>query len=203
MPSAEPNEKKNMPASAVRPGEQTYTNIPTPRILLWIAIVSMIMLFAGLTSAYIVRQAEGNWVHFELPRIFFVSTALLLASSFSMHFGLASVRAGRQGGLVTGLIVTLGLGLAFAFSQFLGWTRLVERGIFLVGNPSGSFLYVLTGLHLAHLAGGILYLLYAITGSLRHRYTADSHLQVRLCATYWHFLDILWIYLFIFLLLIR
>ncbi len=188
---------------SARPAEPTVTRIPVAKMLLWISIVSMIMLFAGLTSAYIVRQAEGNWVRFELPKMFYLSTLLLLASSGSMHYALASVRAGKPGSLATGLIVTLGLGLGFAFSQFLGWSMLVDQGIYFVGNPSGSFLYVITALHLAHLAGGILYLLYVITRALRHRYAADNCLQVQLCAIYWHFLDILWIYLFVFLLVIR
>jgi cytochrome c oxidase subunit 3 len=182
---------------------QTYSRVPTAKVLLWITLVSMIMLFAGLTSAYIVRQAEGNWVHFELPKMFYLSTVLLLAGSGSMHYALRSVKKGRQQGLLSGLIVTLALGLAFAFSQFLGWTALVNEGIFFVGNPSGSFLYVITALHLAHLGGGLFYLLYAITRALRLRYTSDSFLQVQLCAIYWHFLDFLWIYLFLFLLIIR
>jgi len=192
-----------MNAVSAQPAEQTVTRIPVAKMLLWISIVSMIMLFAGLTSAYIVRQAEGNWVRFELPKMFYLSTLLLLVSSGSMHYALASVRAGKAGALATGLIVTLGLGLGFAFSQFLGWSMLVNQGIYFVGNPSGSFLYVITALHLAHLAGGILYLLYVITRALRHRYSADRCLQVQLCAIYWHFLDILWIYLFVFLLVIR
>jgi len=185
------------------PSRHTVTRVPTAKMLLWISIVSMIMLFAGLTSAYIVRQAEGNWVHFELPSMFYLSTALLLFSSGYMHYALVSVRGGRPGGLVTWLIITLGLGLAFAFSQFLGWSMLVDQGIYFVGNPSGSFLYVITALHLAHLAGGVLYLLYVITRALRQRYSAESCLQVQLCAIFWHFLDILWIYLFVFLMVIR
>ena len=183
--------------------ERTYTRIPTAKVLLWISMVSMIMLFAGLTSAYIVRQAEGNWVLFELPRMFYFSTALLVVSSLTMHYGLVSIKAGRNDGLLTGLIITLGLGLAFSFTQFLGWSSLVREGIFFVGNPSGSFLYVITALHLAHLAGGLLYLLIIITRTIRRQYGPGNYLQVQLCAIYWHFMDILWIYLFIFLLIIR
>jgi cytochrome c oxidase subunit 3 len=117
-----------------------------------------------------------------------------------------SVKKNQIGNLLTGLIITLGLGLAFSFFQFLGWTKLVEMKIFFGGstaNPSGSFLYVLTGLHLAHLAGGLLYLLIVITKSIRGKYNSQNNLPVQLCATYWHFLDILWVYLFVFLLAIR
>ncbi|MEO5572837.1 MAG: cytochrome c oxidase subunit 3 [Bacteroidia bacterium] len=186
--------------------DQTYTGIPSQKIFLWIAIVSIIMLFAGLTSGYIVRQAEGNWVHFELPKIFYLSTTFIVISSLSMQWAAWSAKKNRTGNLLSGLIITLGLGLAFSFTQFLGWTNLVEMKVFFGGataNPSGSFLYVLTGLHLAHLAGGLLYLLFVITNSIRGKYNSGYNLPIQLCATYWHFLDILWIYLFIFLLAIR
>lgn len=188
---------------AIEQKETTYTGIPSQKIFLWIAIVSMIMLFAGLTSAYIVRQAEGNWTHFELPKQFYLSTVFIILSSVSMHLALASIRKNNFSNLITGLIITLGLGLAFAFTQFLAWSKLVEEGIYFVGNPSGSFLYVITALHLAHLVGGILYLLFIIVKSIGHKYSTENHLPVLLCSIYWHFLDILWIYLLIFLLVIR
>jgi cytochrome c oxidase subunit III len=186
--------------------DQTYTAIPTQKIFLWIAIVGMIMLFAAFTSAYIVRQAEGNWVHFELPKIFYFSTALIVVSSIPMQFAVRSVKKNQFGNLLTCLIITLGLGLAFSFSQFLGWTDLVNMKVFFGGttaNPSGSFVYVLTGVHLAHLAGGLIYLLVIITNSIRGKYNSENNLPVQLCATYWHFLDILWVYLFVFLMAIR
>jgi cytochrome c oxidase subunit 3 len=190
----------------VKGKEETYTGIPSQKVFLWIAIVSIIMLFAGLTSGYIVRQAEGNWVHFELPNIFYLSTAFIVISSITMQWAAWSVKKNKPANVLTGLIITLGLGLAFSFTQFLGWTNLVEMKVFFGGataNPSGSFLYVLTGLHLAHLAGGILYLLFVITNSIRGKYNSEYNLPISLCATYWHFLDILWIYLFIFLVAIR
>lgn len=183
--------------------QHTYTPIPSQKIFLWIAMCSMTMLFAGLTSAYIVRQAEGNWVHFELPQLFYLSTAFIVASSISMQWALASIKKNQTSNLLTGLIITLGLGLAFAFTQFLGWSQLVDEKIFFVGNPSGSFLYVITGLHLAHLFGGIIYMLVVITKSIRNKYSAENNLQIQLCSIYWHFLDVLWIYLFLFLLFIR
>ncbi len=191
------------PMTAPAPEEKTYTKIHSSKMVLWIAIVSMIMMFAGLTSAYIVRQAEGNWLVFELPRAFYFSTAFLLVSSLTMHYALRSIRAGRPQQLLTGLLITLGLGLAFAFTQFLGWSVLVDQGVYFVGNPSGSFMYVITALHLAHLGGGLLYLLYVTVRAIRGRYTANRNIQVQLCAIYWHFLDILWIYLFVFLLVMR
>lgn len=183
--------------------QETYTRIPTFKLLLWLAMVSMIMMFAGLTSGYIVRQAESNWQVFELPALFYVSTLLILLSSVSMQWAFISVKRNNLRQLRTGLIITLGLGLAFAFAQFMSWSKLVEAGIFFTGNPSGSFLYVLTGLHLAHLAGGVIYLMVVTTRSIQGRYHSGFHLPVELCAIFWHFLDGLWIYLFLFLLMTR
>ena len=161
------------------------------------------MLFAGLTSGYIVRQAEGNWFVFQLPNTFFISTIFIVLSSVSMQWAYVSIKKDNRKNLTTGLIVTLGLGLAFCFTQFLAWSDLVEQGIFFTGNPSGSFLYVITALHLAHLAGGILYLIYVTIRSLQGNLTASAHMPVQLCSIFWHFMDFLWVYLFTFLYLIR
>lgn len=179
----------------------TTSNIPTKKILLWLAMISMVMLFAGITSGYIVRKAEGNWDAFELPFDFYLSTGIILLSSASMQFAWNAIRRNRVAGLKTGLWITLGLGLAFAYTQFSGWAHLVDQKVFFAGNPSGSFLYVLTGFHLAHLIGGLIYLVVVLAGSFRMRYSAQNQLGVELCATYWHFLDALWVYLFFFLLL--
>jgi len=183
--------------------QETYTKIPTLKLLLWLAMVSMVMMFAGLTSGYIVRQAESNWQVFELPSIFYVSTALLLLSSISIQFAFMGVKKNNFPQLRIGLLVTLGLGLGFAFTQFMSWSALVQNGIFFTGNPSGSFLYVLTGLHLAHLVGGIIFLMYVSTRSIQGKYTSGNYLPVELCTIFWHFLDGLWLYLFIFLLMTR
>lgn len=173
--------------------------IPTPKILLWFSMVSMVMLFAGLTSGYIVRRAEGNWTQFELPSLFYLSSGIIVISSIFMQWAVRASRTNQQAILKSSLIATLGLGLAFIFTQFLAWNMLVQQGIFLVGNPSGSFLYVISGLHLAHLIGGVLYLIYVITKAIREKINSTNYLAVQLCATYWHFLGGLWIYLFVFL----
>jgi len=181
----------------------TITGIPTPKMLLWISIVSMIMLFAGLTSGYIVRQAEGNWLLFDLPKIFLLSTILIMLSSISMQLALRSIKKGNNKTNLINLMITLGLGLGFCFTQFMGWSSMVDQGVFFVGNPSGSFLYVITGLHLAHLAGGIICLIVIITKSILERYDKENYMGISLTASYWHFLDILWVYLFVFLSIMR
>lgn len=182
---------------------KTYTNIPTYKILLWLAMVSMVMIFAGLTSGYIVREAESNWNVFELPNIFYLSTVFIILSSVSMQWAFMAIKKNNTAQLTIGLIVTLGLGLAFTFSQFAAWSSLVAQGVYYTGNPSGSFLYVLTALHLLHLAGGMIFLVVVAARSIQKRYNSSNSLPIELCTIYWHFLDGLWIYLFLFLLLVR
>ena len=183
--------------------QETYTLIPTKKILLWLSMVSMVMLFAGLTSAYVVRQAEGEWTKFNFPIAFLISTGFIIASSISMQWSLNSVKKNELKHTTYGLIITLVLGFAFIFTQFIAWANLVAQDVFFVGNPSGSFLYVLTGLHIAHLVGGIIFLTYVCFRSLQKRYSSENHLDIELCSVYWHFLDGLWVYLVIFLYLIR
>jgi len=190
-----------MEVQLINPEKKSF--IPTSKILLWLAIASMVMLFAGLTSAYVVRQAEGNWTYFEIPKPFFISTVIIIISSFFMQWAVFAARKNQGANLKISLITTLGLGLAFIFTQFVGWNMLVNEGVFFVGNPSGSFVYVISGLHLAHLAGGIIYLLYVITRAIQDRINSGNFLSVQLAATYWHFLGGLWIYLFVFLSVIR
>lgn len=168
-------------------------------------MVSMIMLFAGLTSAYIVREAEGNWLEFDMPQSFTISTIILLLSSVTMYFAVKFARNGNILRLRNILGITLLLGLGFVLFQLLGWNELLKMNVFVGGstsNPSGSFLYVLTGLHLAHLAGGLFYLAYVLLISIRNSksFGPKNVLSVELCSTFWHFLDILWLYLFLFLL---
>lgn len=174
--------------------------------LLWVGIVSIVMLFAGLTSAYVVRADNGNWLIFNLPDIFFISTAIIVTSSLTLFLALKMAKKNNQMGMILGLVATFILGIAFTFTQFEGWNELTAKGIVFAGkysNASGSFLYVLTGLHLAHLAGGLISLLVTLVNGLRRKYNAENTLGLELCSIYWHFLDILWVYLFLFLYYIR
>lgn len=175
----------------------------SPRLLLIISMVSMVMLFAGLTSGYIVRQGQGNWVLFNLPTAFYFSTVIILISSVTMHWAILSVKNNNLPNTRTALLMTLTLGLGFCFTQFLGWSQLVAQGIYFVGNPSGSFMYVITALHVAHMVAAIIYLIFVNVKTLSGKYNSQSYLGISLAATFWHFLDVLWIYLFVFLLLVR
>ena len=184
--------------------EHTQTKIPTLKIVLWVAMASMFMLFAGLTSGYVVRQAEGNWLQFEIPTAFYYSTAILLASSLTIFLALRAAKKDQQQSLKTWLIITLGLGFAFVFSQFLGYGQLMKEGVFFTGgNVAGSFFYVITGLHVAHLICGILSLIFTTGKAILEKYNSGNLLGIQLCAIYWHFLDFLWLYLFVFLVALR
>ncbi len=180
--------------------------IPSAKILLWLGIGSIVIIFGALTSAYIVREAEGNWVKFALPQMFWVSTSVILLSSATMNWAIASAKANKSATIKMALGITFILGVCFVLAQFLGWKTLVHEGIFFAGsksNPSGSFLYVITGLHVAHLLAGILYLFAMFIKSFKNTFNSSNLLSLELCATYWHFLGGLWVYLFLFLLFIR
>ena len=174
--------------------------------LLWVSIVAMVMVFGSLTSGYIVSRGKSSWLHFELPQLFYVSTAVILMSSVTMNWTLAAARKNNLKNIKTGALLTFLLGLAFVVLQFKAWGYLVDQKIFFAGKTSsgsGSYLYVLTGLHMAHLAFGLIALLVVWVKSLLHRYNSENLLGIRLCAIFWHFLDVLWIFLFLFLLFVR
>jgi len=185
--------------------EQEKPRIATDKILLYIGIGSIVMLFAGLTSGYIVRWAEGNWKFFEIPSMFYISSAIIVLSSVTMQLTIRAVKKDELAQVKNFILLTLGLGLAFVFTQFLGWNELVKNDVYFADRltPSGSFFYVLTGLHLAHLAFGLLGLIVTGSKSIRERYNSNNYLGISLCATYWHFLGGLWIYLFVFLAIYR
>jgi cytochrome c oxidase subunit 3 len=197
--------------------------------LLWLGIVSIAMLFAGLTSAYIVRQGEGKWVEFALPQLFKVSSLIIILSSISLQWGLVSIKKNNSGNLKVAMFITLLLGIGFIISQYYAWSELYHNGIVFTGriqdiktnyqyipsgketaaevadagNVAGSFLYVLTGLHVAHLLVGVIVLIVVFSRALIGKYSTVNYNGVKMCAIYWHFLGGLWLYLFFFLLYIR
>ncbi|MES2795396.1 MAG: cytochrome c oxidase subunit 3 [Bacteroidota bacterium] len=170
------------------------------KFLLWLGIVSIIMMFAAFTSAYLVRRAEGNWLEFEIPKIFTYSTIVLVLSSISMHLAYWASKKDRFLLLRLAISITFVLGIIFLVMQVLGWGELTRNNVFLVGNPSGSFFYVLSGLHGLHIISALLVLIFAMVASFQLKIHAKRLNQIEMCVTYWHFLDLLWLYLFIFLL---
>lgn len=186
--------------------EKQEIKFKTSKNMMWVGIATMIMLFMGFTSAYIVRQEEGQWLVFDLPNILFVSTFIILMSSVSMVWATRSAKKDNQKGVKNGLLITLILGVSFAVCQYFAWVEIYDLGVFWAGvesNAAGSYLYLITGLHLAHLFAGILSLIYTFARSLQGAYSSSNSLGLEVAALYWHFLDALWVYLFLFLYYIR
>ena len=173
------------------------------KFALWLFIVTVFMVFAALSSAYIVRQADGNWVVFELPQLFLVTTAIILISSGTMHWAYTSVKKNRLESARLAIAITTILGISFLAGQYMAWVELVKNNIHFVGNPSGSFVYVISGLHGLHIVGGVIFLIVVMFSIFQRKVHSKNYLRVEMCATYWHFLDGLWLYLFVFLLIYR
>jgi len=175
------------------------------KFALYAAMASILMMFAAFTSAYLVRQAAGNWHEYRLPDIFFCSTGVILLSSIVLHLSYKAFLRQDRGKYCIGLAAAFVLGLIFVVLQYFGWTELYNIGVPLDGNPSGSFFYVISGVHAAHVLGGIAALLVALyhAVTLRFEVTEPRKTRFSLVVQYWHFVDILWVYLFLFILLAR
>lgn len=183
-----------------------FKNKETRKPLLWVAMGSITMMFAGLTSGYLVRRAEGNWLLFELPIAFYFSTAIIIISSITMIYAVRNAKKEENKKTLINLFVTLFLSGAFVFFQIQGWNHLLKQGVFFTGaksNAAGSFLYVLTFLHLIHVFAGVVSLIVSIFATTRKKYTKEKTLGLELTAMFWHFLSALWLYLFLFLLFVR
>ncbi|MBA9079016.1 cytochrome c oxidase subunit 3 [Rufibacter quisquiliarum] len=172
------------------------------KFILWLLIVSILMMFAAFTSAYIVRREEGNWLEYDLPSVLLINTIILILSSVFMQWAYVSAKKDNIKNVRLGLILTFIAGTAFLIGQWEGWAELVRNNVFFGGstsNPAGSFLYVLTGVHAFHLVTGLIFLIIVVISALRYRVHSKNLTRIELCTIYWHFLGALWIYLYIFL----
>ncbi|MBN9484159.1 MAG: cytochrome oxidase subunit III [Bacteroidetes bacterium 43-93] len=170
------------------------------KFALWIAMGSIAMMFAGLTSAYMVREAQGNWHYFKLPPIFWVSTVAIFASSITIIFGLKAFKERRMTAYRAFITTTLLLGVLFGILQYEGFVQLYANNIRIDGNPADSFIFIIAGLHLLHILGGIIALLIVFFRAFRKRVKVYNTTGLEIVASYWHFVDVLWIYLFVFFL---
>ena len=184
--------------SIIEEPEETLSMNPK-KFILWLFIVSIIMLFAAMTSAYLVRRAEGNWLEYTVPAVFSYSSVALVLSSLTMHWAYVAAKKDDFARLKIAITITFALGIAFLYMQFQGWVQLVDQNVFFVGNPAGSFMYIFTGLHGFHLISGLVVLVVALVAAFRLKIHAKSLNQMEIATTYWHFLDVLWLYLFFFL----
>jgi cytochrome c oxidase subunit 3 len=180
--------------------EFNQSKIHPHKLALWVAIGSIIMMFAAFTSAYVVRRAAGNWLEFKLPDIFMVNTVVILLSSLTVQLAFKGFKERNERQYKGMLIVTMVLGLLFVVLQYQGWVEMTEMGATFTVNPSSSFIYVISGLHAAHVLGGIGALTVALTHAfvLPYKPTIRRKQRFELVVHYWHFVDILWVYLMVF-----
>ncbi|HRM45577.1 MAG TPA: cytochrome c oxidase subunit 3, partial [Flavobacterium sp.] len=173
------------------------------KLILLFAMISMTMMFAGLTSAFVVSKSRTDWLKdFQLPTAFFYSTIAIVGCSVTFHLAKKAIQKNNQSRTTTFLLATLALGIMFVILQFVGFQQIVNNGYYFTGSGSSittTFLYVVTVVHLIHLAGGLISLLIIIYNHFKQKYNSSQTLGIELGAMYWHFLDILWVYLFLFL----
>jgi cytochrome c oxidase subunit 3 len=172
------------------------------KFAMWLFIVTVCMLFAAWTSAYIVKRAEAGWAEIILPNQFYVNSVIIVISSFTMFWAQWSARRDNLEMVKLALSITTALGISFLVGQWIAWQKLVSlQEHFSGGNVSHSFLYVLTGIHGLHIAGGVVFLIIVLISTFRFKVHSKDMTQMELCSTFWHFLGVLWLYLFVFLLL--
>ncbi|MGB2088087.1 MAG: cytochrome c oxidase subunit 3 [Psychroflexus salarius] len=177
--------------------------VKAKKMMLWFGIISMSMTFAGLTSAYVVSKSRPDWLsEYALPQIFLYSTIIIIISSFTFHFAKTAIKNNNRSLANSLMLVTLILGALFVYMQFAGFDQIIEDGYHFTGAASNvrmSFVYVLVVAHLAHILGGLIVLLVVIYNHFRKKYTASNMLGFELGLNFWHFVDALWVYLFLFL----
>jgi len=174
--------------------------------MLWVSMISMTMFFAGLTSAYVISMKRDDWVSFDLPQAFYISTFLIIASSISLFLSQKFLKQDKRQASLLMVVVTFLLGIGFVWQQYLGFNQLKSVGLFFTGpdsTVSTSFIIGITFMHVLHVLAGVIVLLVVIYNHFKYKYKSDNMLGFELGAIFWHFVDILWIYLFFFFYFIR
>ncbi|TVZ21207.1 cytochrome c oxidase subunit 3 [Dokdonia sp. Hel_I_63] len=171
--------------------------------MLWFGIISLCMTFAGLTSAYIVSMERRDWLeNYDFPQALIVSTVLIIISSITIHLAKNAIISGKNSMGTLFLMLTLALGIGFVVSQFAGFSAFQEQGYYFTGassNITTTFFFLIIAVHIAHLIAGFIALITVIINHLRGKYSRAEHLGLSLGVTFWHFLDILWVFLFVLL----
>ncbi|MGB5647842.1 cytochrome c oxidase subunit 3 [Muriicola sp.] len=183
-------------------GTQQEKNARAKKMMLWFGIISLLMGFAGWTSAFIVSSAREDWLSdFKLPTAFYYSTAVIILSSFSYMLAKNAVRKNEQKTASNWLFATLFLGIVFIVLQFTGFSEIIAQGYYFTGPTSNitmSYIFLIAAVHVLHVAAGIISLIVVLVRQVQQKYTADNLLGMELGLTFWHFLDLLWVYLMIF-----
>jgi len=174
--------------------------------MLWVSMISMVMFFAGLTSAYVISMRRDDWVTFELPDAFYISTILIILSSITITISQKLLKKDKRELSIVFLLITFLLGITFIWQQYAGFEDLRNAGLFFTGptsTVSTSFIIGISLMHAVHVFAGIIVLLVVIYNHFKYRYKSDDLLGFELGAIFWHFVDVLWIYLFFFFYFIR
>lgn len=184
-------------------GTDRVKDVRAKKMMLWFGIVSLLMGFAGWTSAYIVSSSREDWIQgLELPSLFYISTALILISSLSYIWAKKAVVNANSKLGTTLLFVTLGLGIAFIALQFMGFQQMLANGYYFTGPTSSikmSYIFLIAAVHIAHVVAGLISLLTVLYNQIKGKYTSEEYLGMSLGATFWHFLGLLWLYLVLFM----
>ncbi len=186
--------------------ELTVGRKKSAKPMLWVSMISMVMFFAGLTSAYVISMKRDDWVTFELPNAFYISTLLIILSSITIGVSQNLIKKGKRELSIVFLLITFILGVGFMWQQYAGFEQLRNAGLFFTGpssTVSTSFIIGISLMHAFHVIAGILVLLVVIYNHFKYKYTSDDLLGFELGAIFWHFVDVLWIYLFFFFYFIR
>ncbi|WP_136466065.1 cytochrome c oxidase subunit 3 [Flagellimonas onchidii] len=177
------------------------------KMMLWFGILSLIMGFAGWTSAYIVSSKREDWISdLELPQAFFFSTGIIILSSVTYYLAKLAVSRNDQSKGTLLLVITLVLGLAFIVMQFMGFSQMLENGYYFTGPTSNikmSYVFLIAAVHIVHVVAGLISLLVVMVQQLRGKYMPENMLGMELGATFWHFLDFLWVYLILFMYFVK
>ncbi|MEM8846412.1 MAG: cytochrome c oxidase subunit 3 [Bacteroidota bacterium] len=188
-------------------GSERQKNSRAKKMMLWFGIVSLIMGFAGWTSAYIVSSKRTDWISdLDLPQAFLWSTATIVLSSLTYILAKNAVKKENQKQGTLFLLTTLGLGIFFIVLQFVGFSQMLENGYYFTGPTSSikmSYVFLIAAVHIVHVVAGLISLLVVLVQQLRLKYSPENMLGLELGATFWHFLDILWVYLILFMYFVK
>ena len=184
-------------------GTEKEKHARAKKMMLRFGIVSLIMSFAGLTSAFIVSKSREDWLHnFQLPDAFTISVILIVISSITFILAKRALKSDNHSQTTLFLVLTLALGISFIICQFIGFQQILDLGYNFTGPTSNitmTFIYIIAFAHILHVAVGLICLLVVIYNHFKQKYNSENMLGIELAATFWHFVDILWLYLFLFL----
>ncbi len=183
-------------------GTSKEKNARAKKMMLWFGIASLLMGFAGWTSAYIVSSSRPDWLKdFELPTAFLYSTVIIILSSGTYILASKAIKANKSSLGTKWLLLTLLLGIVFIFIQFSGFSQLINQGYYFTGPTSNitmSYIFLIAAVHIVHVIAGLISLLVVLYNNIKNKYSDTNMLGVELGVTFWHFLDLLWVYLILF-----